>query len=140
MALVNPGALPVYQASPADRRERIEDVLLNRRPDATDRLLETAQSFKGDGAKAKVVDLSWRELPVQKRLEHALVHGITDWIDADVEEARLAADRPLSVTEGPLREGQNVVGDLFGACRMFLPPGVNSARGDQKEGAAPAAT
>jgi len=128
MAIVNAGALPVYQDIPAELRERIEDVLLNRRPDATDRMLEIAESFKGDGAKAKVADDSWRELPVNKRLEHALVHGITDWIDIDIEEARLAADRPLSVIEGPLMDGMNVVGDLFGAGKMFLPQVVKSAR------------
>jgi len=128
MAIVNAGALPVYQDIPEELRERIEDVLLNRRPDATDRLLEIAERFKGDGAKAKVVDDKWRELPVEKRLEHALVHGITDWVEIDVEEARQRAARPLSVIEGPLMDGMNVVGDLFGAGQMFLPQVVKSAR------------
>ncbi len=128
MAIVNAGALPVYQDIPEELRERIEDVLLNRRPDATDRLLEIAERFKGDGAKAKVMDDKWRELPVEKRLEHALVHGITDWVEVDVEEARQRAARPLSVIEGPLMDGMNVVGDLFGAGQMFLPQVVKSAR------------
>ncbi|MEQ8394525.1 MAG: methionine synthase [Thalassobaculum sp.] len=128
MAIVNAGALPVYQDIPEELRERIEDVLLNRRADATDRMLEIAERYRGDGAKAKVVDDSWRELPVTKRLEHALVHGITDHVEVDVEEARLAADRPLAVIEGPLMDGMNVVGDLFGAGKMFLPQVVKSAR------------
>ncbi|MEQ8863381.1 MAG: methionine synthase [Thalassobaculum sp.] len=127
-AIVNAGALPVYQDIPEELRERIEDVLLNRRADATDRMLEIAERYRGDGAKAKVVDDSWRELPVTKRLEHALVHGITDHVEVDVEEARLAADRPLAVIEGPLMDGMNVVGDLFGAGKMFLPQVVKSAR------------
>ncbi len=128
MAIVNAGALPVYQDIPEELRERIEDVLLNRRADATDRMLEIAERYRGDGAKLKVVDDSWRELPVTKRLEHALVHGIADHVEIDTEEARLQADRPLSVIEGPLMDGMNVVGDLFGAGKMFLPQVVKSAR------------
>ncbi len=128
MAIVNAGALPVYQDIPEELRGRIEDVLLNRRPDATDRLLEIAERFKGDGAKNRVMDDSWRELPVAKRLEHALVHGIADHVEIDVEEARRKADRPLAVIEGPLMDGMGVVGDLFGAGKMFLPQVVKSAR------------
>jgi len=128
MAIVNAGALPVYQDIPEDLRERIEDVLLNRREDATDRLLEIAETYRGSGGGAKVVDDTWREAPVQKRLEHALVHGIGDYVEADVEEARRKADRPIHVIEGPLMDGMNVVGDLFGAGKMFLPQVVKSAR------------
>jgi len=128
MAIVNAGALPVYQDIPEDLRERIEDVLLNRRPDGTDRLLEIAERYRSDGARARVQDDSWRELPVEKRLEHALVHGIADHVEVDVEEARLKADKPLHVIEGPLMDGMNVVGDLFGAGKMFLPQVVKSAR------------
>ncbi|MDG3441100.1 methionine synthase [Nitrospirillum amazonense] len=127
MGIVNAGELPVYEDIPAELRERVEDVILNRREDATDRLLEVAEKYKGGGAK-KEADLSWRQAPVNQRLTHALVHGLTDWIDEDVEEARQAADRPLSVIEGPLMDGMNVVGDLFGAGKMFLPQVVKSAR------------
>lgn len=128
MAIVNAGALPVYDDIPEQLRERIEDVLLNRRDDATDRLLEIADEHKGGGAKRAVLDTKWREQPVTKRLEHALVHGVTDFIDEDVEEARQAADKPLEVIEGPLMDGMNVVGDLFGSGKMFLPQVVKSAR------------
>ena len=128
MAIVNAGALPVYQDIPEALRERIEDVLLNRRSDATDRLLEIAEEHRGGGTAQKVVDDTWRQAPVSKRLEHALVHGIGDYVEADVEEARLVADRPLDVIEGPLMDGMNVVGDLFGAGKMFLPQVVKSAR------------
>ncbi|TWB36186.1 methionine synthase [Nitrospirillum viridazoti] len=127
MGIVNAGELPVYEDIPAELRERVEDVILNRREDATDRLLEVAEKYKGGGAR-KEADLSWRQAPVNQRLTHALVHGLTDWIDEDVEEARQAADRPLSVIEGPLMDGMNVVGDLFGAGKMFLPQVVKSAR------------
>ncbi|MEA1675805.1 methionine synthase [Nitrospirillum sp. BR 11163] len=127
MGIVNAGELPVYEDIPAELRERVEDVILNRREDATDRLLEVAEKYKG-GAARKEADLSWRQAPVNQRLTHALVHGLTDWIDDDVEEARRAADRPLSVIEGPLMDGMNVVGDLFGAGKMFLPQVVKSAR------------
>ena len=129
MAIVNAGQLTIYDNIPAELRERVEDVILNRRPDATDRLLEVADKYRGDGkGKAKVENLEWRELPVAKRLEHALVRGITDFIVEDTEEARLAAERPLHVIEGPLMDGMNVVGDLFGSGKMFLPQVVKSAR------------
>ena len=107
--------------------EKVEDVILNRRPDATDRLLEAAEDYKG-AAKKKKTDLSWRENPVEKRLEYALINGIAEFVEKDTEEARQAADRPLSVIEGPLMDGMNVVGDLFGEGKMFLPQVVKSAR------------
>ncbi|MGN7867842.1 methionine synthase [Paracoccus sp. 22332] len=129
MGIVNAGQLAVYDQIDPDLREACEDVVLNRRPDATERLLEIAERFKGDGgAQKREKDLSWREWPVEKRLEHALVNGITEYIEADTEEARLAAERPLHVIEGPLMAGMNVVGDLFGAGKMFLPQVVKSAR------------
>ena len=129
MGIVNAGQLAVYERIDPELRELCEDVVLNRRPDATERLLEAAPRFKGDGAvAAKGADLAWREGPVEKRLEHALVNGITEFIETDVEEARLAAERPLHVIEGPLMAGMNVVGDLFGAGKMFLPQVVKSAR------------
>ncbi|MEC7397062.1 MAG: methionine synthase, partial [Pseudomonadota bacterium] len=127
MAIVNAGQLAVYADIPAELRDPVEDVVLNRRPDATDRLLEIAETFKG-GGKKREIDLSWRESPVEKRLEHALVEGITDYIIEDTEEARLTADRPIDVIEGPLMDGMNVVGDLFGSGQMFLPQVVKSAR------------
>ncbi len=129
MGIVNAGQLAVYDNIDAELREACEDVVLNRRDDATERLLEVAERFRGTGEKqGKVQDLSWRELPVEKRLEHALVNGITDYIDADTEEARQKAERPLHVIEGPLMAGMNVVGDLFGSGKMFLPQVVKSAR------------
>ena len=129
MAIVNAGQLTIYDDIPDELRERVEDVILNRRPDATDRLLDIADKYRGDGkAKAKVVNDEWRKLSVEKRLEHALVRGITDHIVADTEEARLQAERPLHVIEGPLMDGMNVVGDLFGSGKMFLPQVVKSAR------------
>ncbi|MFN3746020.1 MAG: methionine synthase [Hyphomicrobiaceae bacterium] len=128
MAIVNAGQLPVYDDIDPELRELCEDVILNRRPDATDRLLEAAQRFKGDGARRKEADLAWRQASVEERLKHALVHGITDFIEADIEEARQAAEKPLHVIEGPLMAGMNVVGDLFGAGKMFLPQVVKSAR------------
>jgi len=129
MAIVNAGQLTIHDDIPPELRERVEDVILNRRDDATDRLLDIAEDYRGTGkAKAKVVDTAWRELPVSKRLEHALVRGITDHIVEDTEEARLSAERPLHVIEGPLMDGMNVVGDLFGAGKMFLPQVVKSAR------------
>ena len=129
MAIVNAGQLTIYDDIPEELRERVEDVILNRRPDATDRLLDIAEKYRGDGkAKAKVVNDEWRKLSVGKRLEHALVRGITDHIVADTEEARLNAERPLHVIEGPLMDGMNVVGDLFGSGKMFLPQVVKSAR------------
>ncbi|MCD2182533.1 methionine synthase [Rhizobium sp. GN54] len=133
MGIVNAGQLAVYDTIDADLREACEDVVLNRAPKgggtATERLLEIAERFKGAGGKeAKEKDLAWREWPVEKRLEHALVNGITEFIEADTEEARRAAARPLHVIEGPLMAGMNVVGDLFGAGKMFLPQVVKSAR------------
>jgi 5-methyltetrahydrofolate--homocysteine methyltransferase len=129
MGIVNAGALPVYDDINPELRELAEDVVLNRRPDATDRLLEAAAKFKGDGGDGKKApDLEWRNQPVNKRLEHALVAGITEFIEADTEEARLAALKPLDVIEGPLMAGMNVVGDLFGSGKMFLPQVVKSAR------------
>ena len=129
MGIVNAGALPLYDDIDPELRELCEDVVLNRRADATDRLLEAAARHKGDGGDGKKVpDLQWREQPVNKRLEHALVAGITEFIQADTEEARKAALRPLDVIEGPLMSGMNVVGDLFGSGKMFLPQVVKSAR------------
>ena len=129
MGIVNAGQLTLYDDIPTELRELAEDVILNRRPDATDRLLDAAPRFKGGGgAKAKEKDLSWREASVEERLTHSLVHGINDFIEADTEEARLKADKPLEVIEGPLMAGMNVVGDLFGAGKMFLPQVVKSAR------------
>lgn len=129
MAIVNAGQLTIYDDIPDELRERVEDVILNRRPDATDRLLDVAEKYRGDGkGKAQVVDLEWRKQSVEKRLEHALVRGITDFIIEDTEEARAKADRPLHVIEGPLMDGMNVVGDLFGSGKMFLPQVVKSAR------------
>ncbi len=127
MGIVNAGQIAVYDEIAGDLRERVEDVILNRRPDATERLLDIASTFKGE-KRAAVVDLSWRELPVTERLTHALVNGIADFVEADTEEARQAAARPLDVIEGPLMAGMNVVGDLFGAGKMFLPQVVKSAR------------
>jgi 5-methyltetrahydrofolate--homocysteine methyltransferase len=128
MGIVNAGQLAVYDDIPAELRDLCEDVILNRRPDGTDRLLEAAPRFKGDGAKKVEKDLKWREASVEERLTHSLVHGITDFIEADTEEARLKVDKPLHVIEGPLMAGMNVVGDLFGAGKMFLPQVVKSAR------------
>ncbi|MDB6452891.1 methionine synthase [Falsirhodobacter sp. 20TX0035] len=128
MGIVNAGQLAVYDQIDPELRERCEDVVLNRRPDATERMLEVAERFRGGAREEKVRDLAWRDWPVEKRLEHALVNGITEFIEADTEEARLAAERPLHVIEGPLMAGMNVVGDLFGAGKMFLPQVVKSAR------------
>ncbi|MCC7412865.1 MAG: methionine synthase [Gammaproteobacteria bacterium] len=127
MAIVNAGQLGIYDAIPADLRGRIEDVLLNRRADATERLVEYAESFKGE-AKEKVEDLAWRSAAVGERLTHALVKGIAEHIIDDVEQARQLYEHPLQVIEGPLMDGMNVVGDLFGAGKMFLPQVVKSAR------------
>jgi 5-methyltetrahydrofolate--homocysteine methyltransferase len=127
MGIVNAGQLVVYQDIPADLLELVEDVIFDRREDATDRLVAFADTVKGSGTKREV-DLSWREAPVEKRLAHALVHGIVDFIEADTEEARLVADRPLEVIEGPLMDGMKIVGDLFGSGKMFLPQVVKSAR------------
>ncbi|MDH4275331.1 MAG: methionine synthase, partial [Gammaproteobacteria bacterium] len=128
MGIVNAGQLGVYEEIPALLRERVEDVVLNRRADATERLLEIADQFKGGGAQAKTEDLAWREWPVAKRLEHALVKGIDLYVEQDTEEARLQAAEPIHVIEGPLMDGMNVVGDLFGEGKMFLPQVVKSAR------------
>jgi 5-methyltetrahydrofolate--homocysteine methyltransferase len=124
---VNAGQLPIYADIPPDLLERVEDVVLNRRPDATDRLLEVADSVKGRAA-AEATDLAWRNAPVGERLAHALVEGISDYIVEDTEEARHQAERPIHVIEGPLMDGMNIVGDLFGAGKMFLPQVVKSAR------------
>ncbi|MGD9864197.1 MAG: methionine synthase [Pseudodonghicola sp.] len=133
MGIVNAGQLAVYDQIDPELREACEDVVLNRAPaaggSATERLLEIAETYRGQGgAKGREKDMTWREWPVEKRLEHALVNGITEFIDADTEEARQAAERPLHVIEGPLMAGMNVVGDLFGAGKMFLPQVVKSAR------------
>ncbi len=127
MGIVNAGQLAVYEEIPAELLEHVEDVLLNRRPDATERLVTFAEQVKGAGKKREI-DLSWREAPVAERLSHALVKGIVDFIDADVEEARRQFAKPLEVIEGPLMDGMKVVGDLFGAGKMFLPQVVKSAR------------
>jgi 5-methyltetrahydrofolate--homocysteine methyltransferase len=128
MGIVNAGQIAVYDDLDPELREAGEDVVLNRRGDAAERLLALAERHRGAGKEKKEADLTWREWPVEKRLSHSLVHGITDFIAADVEEARLKAPRPLSVIEGPLMGGMNVVGDLFGSGRMFLPQVVKSAR------------
>ncbi len=127
MGIVNAGQLQVYEDIPKDLLERVEDVLLNRRPDATERLVQFAKTLERK-EKASEKEESWRELPVQERLKHALIHGIVDHIDGDVEECRHMYNRPLEVIEGPLMDGMNVVGDLFGAGKMFLPQVVKSAR------------
>jgi 5-methyltetrahydrofolate--homocysteine methyltransferase len=128
MGIVNAGQIAVYDDLDPELREACEDVVLNRRADAAERLLVLAQRHRGHGKEKKEADLSWREWPVEKRLSHALVHGITDFIATDVEEARIKAPRALAVIEGPLMDGMNVVGDLFGSGRMFLPQVVKSAR------------
>jgi 5-methyltetrahydrofolate--homocysteine methyltransferase len=130
MGIVNAGQLAIYEDLPADLRDAVEDAVLNRREDATERLLEIAEKYKdqASGRSAKAKDLAWRDAPVGKRLEHALVNGIDEFVVEDTEEARLAANRPLSVIEGPLMAGMNVVGDLFGEGKMFLPQVVKSAR------------
>ncbi|HEV2592306.1 MAG TPA: methionine synthase [Gaiellaceae bacterium] len=127
MGIVNAGQLAVYEDIEPELRDAVEDVIFNRRSDSTERLLELAQRVKGESTKREL-DLTWREAPVEKRLEHALVHGIVDWIEADTGEAREKLPRPLDVIEGPLMDGMRVVGDLFGSGRMFLPQVVKSAR------------
>src|SRR5690625_3611995 len=129
MAVVNAGQLVVYEEIPGELRDLVEDVLLNRRPDATERLLDHAEKIKdqGDGEAAKQAEL-WREKPVEERISHALVKGIVDYIVEDVEEARQQYDRPIEVIEGPMMDGMDVVGDLFGSGKMFLPQVVKSAR------------
>jgi 5-methyltetrahydrofolate--homocysteine methyltransferase len=128
MGIVNAGMLELYDEIPKELLDCVEDVLLNRRADSTERLLDLAESFKGVGGKKIEEDLSWREATVEKRLEHALLRGIDKYIDEDTEEARLKYGRPLKVIEGPLMDGMGVVGDLFGAGKMFLPQVVKSAR------------
>ncbi|HEU4971673.1 MAG TPA: methionine synthase [Gaiellaceae bacterium] len=127
MGIVNAGQLAVYEDIDPDLLERVEDVLFDRRPDATERLVEHASTVTGGGTKREL-DLAWREAPVEKRLAHALVHGVVDYIEEDTEEARQAASRPLDVIEGPLMDGMKIVGDLFGSGKMFLPQVVKSAR------------
>jgi 5-methyltetrahydrofolate--homocysteine methyltransferase len=127
MGIVNAGQLAVYEDISPELLERVEDVIFNRRPDATERLVEIAEQVRGEGTKREL-DLSWREARVEKRLEHALVHGIVDFVESDTEEARRQLPRPLDVIEGPLMDGMRVVGDLFGSGRMFLPQVVKSAR------------
>jgi 5-methyltetrahydrofolate--homocysteine methyltransferase len=127
MGIVNAGQLVVYEDIPRELLEHVEDVLFNRRPDATERLVEYAGQVKGEGKKQER-DLAWRDTPVEKRLAHALVHGIVDFIEADAEEARQRYPKPLDVIEGPLMDGMKIVGDLFGAGKMFLPQVVKSAR------------
>src|SRR4051812_25314367 len=128
MGIVNAGQMAVYDALDPELREACEDVVLNRRPDASERLLALAERYRGHGVEHKEADLAWRQMPVEKRLSHALVHGITDFIAEDTEEARKGSTRALDVIEGPLMAGMNVVGDLFGSGKMFLPQVVKSAR------------
>lgn len=127
MGIVNAGQLAIYEELPPELLERVEDVVLNRRPDATERLLQFANTVKSHEKKGEQ-ELAWRQEPVQKRLAHALVHGINDYIVADTEEARQQYDRPIEIIEGPLMDGMNIVGDLFGSGKMFLPQVVKSAR------------
>ncbi len=127
MGIVNAGQLGVYEDIPPDLLERVEDILFDRRPDATERMVEFAETVRGAGKKREL-DHAWREAPVEARLSHALVHGIVDFIEADTEEARQKLPRPLDVIEGPLMDGMKIVGDLFGAGKMFLPQVVKSAR------------
>ncbi|MFA1750499.1 methionine synthase [Xanthomonas campestris] len=128
MGIVNAGGMPIYDELDPELRERVEDVILNRRKDGTERLLEIAERYKGTKGAARTEDLAWREKPVRARLAHALVHGIDAFVETDTEEARQLSTRPLDVIEGPLMDGMNVVGDLFGAGKMFLPQVVKSAR------------
>ena len=128
MGIVNAGQLAIYDEIDPSLRDPVEDVILNRRPDGTDRLLEVAEKYRGEAGKTVAQDLSWREAGVEERLRHALVKGITEYIVEDTEEARAELGRPLFVIEGPLMEGMNVVGDLFGSGKMFLPQVVKSAR------------
>ncbi|RMG40007.1 MAG: methionine synthase [Candidatus Dadabacteria bacterium] len=129
MGIVNAGQLAIYEDIPADLLERVEDVLLNRRPDATERLIEYAEKVKGKKTKKdSSEDLKWREAPVEERLKHALIKGIVEFIEEDTEEARKKYSRSLEIIEGPLMDGMNVVGDLFGSGKMFLPQVVKSAR------------
>jgi 5-methyltetrahydrofolate--homocysteine methyltransferase len=131
MGIVNAGQLELYEDIPKDLLEHVEDIVFNRREDATERMVEFAENVKGSGKKREI-DLSWREATVEERLSHALVHGIVDFIDADTEEARQKLGKPIDVIEGPLMDGMRVVGDLFGAGKMFLPQVVKSARSMKK--------
>jgi len=131
MGIVNAGQLEVYESIPAELLEHVEDVIFNRREDATERLVTLAETVRGEG-RTQEHDMTWREAPVEKRLAHALVHGVVDFIESDVEEARLKLPKPLDVIEGPLMDGMKVVGDLFGAGKMFLPQVVKSARAMKK--------
>ncbi|MEQ1905297.1 MAG: methionine synthase [Pirellulaceae bacterium] len=128
MGIVNAGQLAIYEEVPKDLLERVEDVLFNRRPDATDRLITFAEQLKGTAGKKKTEDLAWRDTTVEKRIEHALIKGIDRFVEIDVEEARQKCERCLQIIEGPMMEGMSVVGDLFGAGKMFLPQVVKSAR------------
>ncbi|MEL7139699.1 MAG: dihydropteroate synthase, partial [Pseudomonadota bacterium] len=128
MAILNAGQITVYDDIPEELKTHVEDVLLNRRPDATDRLLAIADTYRDSGEAQQKSDPKWREQPVEARLSHALVHGITDFVIEDTEEARQKATRPLDVIEGPLMDGMNIVGELFGEGKMFLPQVVKSAR------------
>jgi 5-methyltetrahydrofolate--homocysteine methyltransferase len=128
MGIVNAGQLAIYGEIPADLRDAVEDVVLDRRPDSTERLLALASRYRGEGGVRREADLAWRSLPVSERLQHALVKGIDEFVVEDTEEARLGVARPIEVIEGPLMDGMNVVGDLFGSGRMFLPQVVKSAR------------
>ncbi|HHY0819195.1 TPA: B12-binding domain-containing protein, partial [Klebsiella pneumoniae] len=129
MGIVNAGQLAIYEDIPAELKEKVEAVVLNLNDNATEALLAIAEKYRGAGAQAEDPrDQEWRSWPVGKRLEHALVKGITDFIEEDTEEARAQAEKPLHVIEGPLMDGMNVVGDLFGAGKMFLPQVVKSAR------------
>lgn len=128
MGIVNAGQLAVYDDLPAELKDRVEDVILNKHEDGTDRLLEIAEKYRGDGAVQEKENEAWRDLPVRERLTHALVKGINTFVEEDTEEARQMFDRPIEVIEGPLMDGMNVVGDLFGSGKMFLPQVVKSAR------------
>ena len=121
MGIVNAGMMEIYDEIPIELRDLIEDVLFNRRADSTDRLISYAENVKGAG-KTRVVDLSWRENPVAKRIEHALIKGITEYIDEDAQAAMTELGSPIKVIEGPLMDGMNVVGDLFGACLLYTSP------------------
>ena len=133
MGIVNAGQLTVYQDMPVELRDGMEDVLFNRRADATERLIALAQRYKGDGAAAaRGDDAAWRVQPVDERIKYALVHGIDDFVVEDIEEARLAAERPLDVIEGPLMAGMNVVGDLFGCGQDVPAAGRQIGAGDEK--------
>ena len=127
MGIVNAGQLVVYEDIPKPLLEHVEDIIFNRRPDATERMVEFAATVKG-GASKQEHDLTWRSATVEARLSHALVHGVLDFMDEDIEEARQQYPRPLDIIEGPLMDGMKVVGDLFGAGKMFLPQVVKSAR------------